>query len=49
MYDDYRRGSDPYANAARANEQYGAGNVYGYGGGGYTPSQDEINAAFARG
>jgi hypothetical protein len=49
MYGGYGRGSDPYSMAAMANQQYGAGNVYGYGGGGYTPSQDEINAAFARG
>jgi len=38
MYGGYGRGSDPYSMAARANEQYGAGNVYGYGGGGYQPT-----------
>ena len=31
-------GSNPYANAARANQQYGAENVYGFGGGGTTPT-----------
>ena len=49
MYGGYGRGSDPYSMAAMANQQYGAGNVYGYGGGGYTPSQDQINAAFSEG
>lgn len=34
MYGGYGGGSNPYANAARANQQYGAENVYGYGGGG---------------
>lgn len=34
MYGGYGRGSNPYANAAMANQQYGAENVYGYGGGG---------------
>ena len=33
-----QRGSDPYANAARANQQYGAENVYGFGGGGVAPT-----------
>ena len=30
--------ANPYANAGMANQQYGAGNVYGYGGGGATPT-----------
>jgi len=30
--------SDPYANAQAAMKQYGAGNVYGYGGQGQTPT-----------
>ena len=30
--------SDPYANAQRAMQQYGAGNVYGYGGIGTVPT-----------
>jgi len=34
MYGGYGRGSNPYANAAMANQQYGAENVYGFGGGG---------------
>jgi hypothetical protein len=34
MYGGYGRGSNPYANAAMANQQYGSENVYGYGGGG---------------
>jgi hypothetical protein len=38
MYGGYGRGSDPYANAAMDNQQYGAGNVYGYGGSGYRPT-----------
>jgi len=43
MYGGYGRGSDPYANAARANQQYGAGNVYGYGGAGVVPtSYDDL-------
>ena len=29
-----QRGTDPYAGAGRASDQYGSGNVYGYGGGG---------------
>ena len=37
MYGGYGRGSNPYANAAMANQQYGAGNVYGFGGGGTIP------------
>jgi len=43
MYGGYGRGSDPYRNAARDNEQYGAGNVYGYGGGGYTSTEDAFD------
>ena len=31
-------GSSPYAGAGRASDQYGSGNVYGYGGGGVAPS-----------
>ena len=42
-YGGYGRGSDPYANAARANQQYGAGNVYGYGGGGVVPTTYDPN------
>jgi hypothetical protein len=30
--------SNPYANAAQANQQYGGSNVYGYGGGGTVPT-----------
>ena len=30
--------SNPYANAGMANQQFGAGNVYGFGGGGVTPT-----------
>ena len=37
MYGGYGRGSNPYANAAMANQQYGSENVYGYGGGGTIP------------
>lgn len=33
-----RKGSDPYANAQTAMQQYGAGNVYGYGGMGTVPT-----------
>jgi len=33
-----RRGSNPYANAQTAMQQYGAGNVYGYGGMGTVPT-----------
>ena len=33
-----RKGSDPYANAQAAMKQYGAGNVYGYGGQGQVPT-----------
>ena len=33
-----RQGSDPYANAQKAMQQYGAGNVYGYGGQGQVPT-----------
>ena len=33
-----RKGSDPYANAQAAMKQYGAGNVYGYGGQGVVPT-----------
>ena len=43
LYSKYGRGSDPYSNAAMANQQYGAGNVYGYGGGGYTPTSYDRN------
>ena len=43
MYGGYGRGSDPYSNAAMANQQYGAGNVYGYGGGGYTSTEDAFD------
>ena len=43
MYGGYGRGSDPYSNAAMANQQYGAGNVYGYGGGGYMPTSFDRN------
>jgi hypothetical protein len=39
-YGGYGGGSNPYANAARANQQYGAGNVYGFGGGGAAPVYD---------
>jgi hypothetical protein len=38
MYGGYGRGSNPYANAAMANQQYGAENVYGFGGGGTIPA-----------
>jgi len=31
-------GSNPYTNAGMASQQYGLGNVYGYGGGGAAPS-----------
>jgi hypothetical protein len=31
-------GSNPYTNAGMASQQYGSGNVYGYGGGGAAPS-----------
>jgi hypothetical protein len=31
-------GSNPYMNAQRAMQQYGAGNVYGYGGMGQVPT-----------
>ena len=34
-----RKGSDPYANAQSAIKQYGAENVYGYGGQGQVPTQ----------
>lgn len=34
-----RKKSDPYANAQTAMQQYGAGNVYGYGGQGQVPTQ----------
>ena len=34
-----RKGSDPYANAQAAMNQYGASNVYGYGGQGTVPTQ----------
>ena len=40
MYGGYGRGSNPYANAAMANQQYGAENVYGFGGGGVVPTYD---------
>jgi len=40
MYGGYGGGSNPYANAARASNQYGAENVYGYGGGGVVPTYD---------
>lgn len=33
-----RKKSDPYANAQTAMQQYGAGNVYGYGGMGTVPT-----------
>lgn len=33
-----RGGSNPYMNAQRAMQQYGAGNVYGYGGMGQVPT-----------
>ena len=33
-----RKGSDPYANAQAAMNQYGAENVYGYGGMGQVPT-----------
>ena len=33
-----RKKSDPYANAQTAMQQYGAGNVYGYGGMGQVPT-----------
>jgi hypothetical protein len=33
-----RKGSDPYANAQSAMNQYGASNVYGYGGQGTVPT-----------
>jgi len=33
-----RKGSDPYANAQTAMNQYGASNVYGYGGQGTVPT-----------
>jgi hypothetical protein len=33
-----RKGSDPYANAQAAMKQYGASNVYGFGGQGQTPT-----------
>jgi len=33
-----RKGSDPYANAQSAMNQYGASNVYGYGGQGVVPT-----------
>lgn len=33
-----RKKSDPYANAQRAMDVYGAGNVYGYGGMGQVPT-----------
>lgn len=33
-----RQGSNPYMNAQRAMQQYGAGNVYGYGGMGQVPT-----------
>jgi hypothetical protein len=34
----FGRGAAPYLNAQIANAQYGAGNVYGYGGGGTVPT-----------
>lgn len=37
-----RKGSNPYTNAQNAMNQYGAGNVYGYGGQGQVPTS--INA-----
>lgn len=33
-----RQGSSPYTNAQAAMQQYGAGNVYGYGGQGQVPT-----------
>lgn len=39
--DQYGGGYDPYRNAALANQQYGSGNVYGFGGGGQMPTQDQ--------
>ena len=33
-----RKGSNPYTNAQTAMQQYGAGNVYGYGGMGTVPT-----------
>ena len=41
-------GSNPYINAQLANLQYGSGNVYGYGGGGMSPTID-VNSAWADG
>jgi hypothetical protein len=38
MYGSQNNMTDPYANAARANQQYGVENVYGFGGGGTFPT-----------
>jgi hypothetical protein len=38
--------SNPYANAAMANQQYGAENVYGFGGGGRPPVVTNFNPDF---
>ena len=43
MYGGDGRGSNPYSNAAMANQQYGADNVYGYGGGGQVPSASAVD------
>jgi len=43
-------GSNPYGGAMAANmNPSNWGNVYGYGGGGYTPTEADINAAAAQG
>jgi len=38
-----------YQQGQQLSDNYGAGNVYGFGGGGYTPTQAQITAAFAGG
>jgi hypothetical protein len=42
----YNASSDPYKNAAIASQQYGSGNVYGYGGGGQAPTSGQIANAW---
>ena len=41
-----QRGLSPYVNAQRASNQYGAENVYGYGGRGTVPTTIDFNTGF---